>query len=128
MTADELSDRIAICELKARYCRLLDTKQWDAWTELFTEDLLLDTSEAGGPPPITGRAEAIGMVRQKIETARTGIRYIRPKSPSTATLREAFGRCRTAWCSRTAVHLRASDTTRKPMRSGIAAGKLPRPS
>lgn len=71
MTADELSDRIAICELKARYCRLLDTKQWDAWTELFTEDLLLDTSEAGGPPPITGRAEAIGMVRQKIETART---------------------------------------------------------
>jgi SnoaL-like domain len=66
-----VEDRIAICELKARYCRFLDTKQWDAWTGLFTEDFVLDTSEAGGPPPITGRAEAIAMVRQTIETALT---------------------------------------------------------
>jgi SnoaL-like domain len=71
MTADDLSERFAICGLKARYCRLLDTKQWDARTALFTEELVLDTSESGGPPPITGRDEAIAIVRATIETART---------------------------------------------------------
>lgn len=68
---DHLLERIAICELKARYCRLLDTKQWNAWAELFTEDLVLDTSEAGGPPPVPGRDQALALVRGVIETART---------------------------------------------------------
>ena len=71
MTIDEISDRIAIGETKARYCRFLDTKQWDAWASLFTEDLVLDTSEAGGPPPIEGRDAAIAASRAVIETART---------------------------------------------------------
>jgi ketosteroid isomerase-like protein len=71
MTSNGIDDRIAICETKARYCRLLDTKQWDAWASLFTEDFVLDTSEAGGPPPIEGRAAAIASVRAVIETART---------------------------------------------------------
>lgn len=71
MTIEALTDRIAICELKARYCRLLDTKQWDAWSDLFTEDFVLDTSEAGGPPPIAGRDSALASVRTFIETART---------------------------------------------------------
>lgn len=71
MTDQAVLDRIAICELKARYCRFLDTKQWQAWTDLFTEDFVLDTSESGGPPPIAGREPAIAMVRQTIETAKT---------------------------------------------------------
>lgn len=71
MTTSALTERIAICELKARYCRLLDTKQWDAWSELFTEDFVLDTSEAGGPPPIAGRDTALASVRSFIERART---------------------------------------------------------
>ncbi len=71
MTDFSTHDHIAICELKARYCRFLDTKDWDAWTALFCEDFVLDTSEAGGPSPITGRIEAVTMVRQTIETART---------------------------------------------------------
>lgn len=71
MTVDQIADRIAICELKARYCRFLDTKQWDAWTQLFTEDFVLDTSQAGGPPPITGRDAAMALVRGTIETAST---------------------------------------------------------
>jgi len=71
VTEYDISDRVAICEVKARYCRFLDMKQWDAWTDLFTEDFVLDTSEAGGPPPVTGRGAAIKMVRQSIETART---------------------------------------------------------
>jgi hypothetical protein len=38
----------AIKQLKARYCRYLDTKQWTAWRAIFTDDFLSDTSQAGG--------------------------------------------------------------------------------
>lgn len=38
----------AIKQLKARYCRHLDTKDWVAWRDLFTDDFVGDTSEAGG--------------------------------------------------------------------------------
>ena len=38
----------AIKQLKARYCRYLDTKDWQAWRGIFTDDFLSDTSEAGG--------------------------------------------------------------------------------
>ncbi len=71
MATEPLNDRDAICELKARYCRLLDTKQWDAWADLFTEDFVLDTSASGGPAAITGRDAAVAMVRQAIATVRT---------------------------------------------------------
>ena len=71
MISPHIEDRIAICELKARYCRFLDTKQWDAWTALFTEDFVLDTSEAGGGAPIEGRDAVVAMVRGAIETVRT---------------------------------------------------------
>lgn len=46
--ARELADIEAIKQLKARYCRLLDTKQWGAWRELFTDDLHSDTTASGG--------------------------------------------------------------------------------
>jgi hypothetical protein len=73
MTAliDELADRLAIFELKARYCRLLDTKQWDEWAQLFTEDYVLDVSEAGGGPPIEGRDAAMASVFDSIGQAVT---------------------------------------------------------
>src|ERR1700729_1179268 len=35
-------------QLKARYCRYLDTKDWDAWRTIFADDFLSDTSESGG--------------------------------------------------------------------------------
>ena len=38
----------AIKQLKARYCRYLDTKDWDAWRAIFADDFLSDTSESGG--------------------------------------------------------------------------------
>lgn len=71
MPQNTIGDRIAICELKARYCRLLDTKRWDDWGDLFTDEFVLDTSAAGGPPPINGRAAAVAMVRGMLETAVT---------------------------------------------------------
>ncbi len=38
----------AIEQLKARYCRLLDAKDWDGFRELFTADFVSDTRESGG--------------------------------------------------------------------------------
>jgi SnoaL-like domain len=38
----------AIKQLKARYCRYLDTKDWAAWRAIFTDDFVSDTAEAGG--------------------------------------------------------------------------------
>ena len=63
--APSFSDWLAIVSLKARYCRLLDTKDWAGWEELFTEDFTLDTSAAGGQR-IAGRAAAISYVRSSI--------------------------------------------------------------
>ena len=39
MNADTIADIEEIKQLKARYFRLMDTKQWDEWADLFTDDL-----------------------------------------------------------------------------------------
>ena len=48
-TQPEFADWLAICNVKADYCRLLDTKQWEAWSQVFTEDVIVDVPEAGVP-------------------------------------------------------------------------------
>lgn len=90
MTESAISDRDAIGELKARYCRFLDTKQWEAWADLFTEDFVLDTSEAGGPPPVIGRDAAVGMVRQSIEAVRTAHQVHSPEIAITGSTAAAI--------------------------------------
>ncbi len=59
MAAPGFADWLAIADLKARYCRLLDSKDWDGFAALFTEDFLLDASGSGGPV-LEGRDVAIG--------------------------------------------------------------------
>lgn len=49
--------------LKARYCRLLDTKDWNGFAGLFTEDAVMDVREDTGNPPIRGIADIIAQVR-----------------------------------------------------------------
>ena len=44
----DFADWLAICNLKAAYCRLLDTKDWEGWRQLFTEDCVVDTRPSGG--------------------------------------------------------------------------------
>ena len=56
---EKLEARIAIGEGKARYCRFLDTKQWDQFKNLMTEDFVLDVSEGTPMPVITGRDKAV---------------------------------------------------------------------
>jgi len=47
-TDTDFSDWLAICNVKAAYCRLLDTKDWEGWKQLFTEDVVVDTTGSGG--------------------------------------------------------------------------------
>lgn len=44
----DLVDIEELKQLKARYCRLLDAKDWTTWRQLFTDDFVSDTSTAGG--------------------------------------------------------------------------------
>jgi hypothetical protein len=60
-----LTDIEAIEELKARYCRLLDTKNWQAWRAIFTDDFVSDTSEAGGKV-IEGADPFVAFVRENL--------------------------------------------------------------
>lgn len=63
-------DWLAICNVKAAYCRLLDTKDWQGWGELFTEDFEQDVSGSGGGV-YHGRAAAVAATRAAIETTKT---------------------------------------------------------
>jgi SnoaL-like domain len=59
------TDWLGIHNLKARYCRLLDTKDWAGWRALFTDDFILDTTHAGGER-IEGADAAVAYVRSSI--------------------------------------------------------------
>ena len=43
-----LEDIEAIKQLKGRYCRTMDTKDWAAMRDLFADDVVMDTSASGG--------------------------------------------------------------------------------
>jgi len=45
MDTRALFDINEIRSLKARYCRLLDTEQWESWAEVFTPDVVIDISD-----------------------------------------------------------------------------------
>lgn len=56
MNTDRIADILAIHNLKARYFRYLDTKQWAKWRALFTDDLVFYMEESALPEtqePIT---------------------------------------------------------------------------
>jgi hypothetical protein len=60
-----MNDVEAITQLKARYCRFLDAKDWTAWRDLFTDDFVGDTSEAGGKK-IVGADAFVAFVRRNL--------------------------------------------------------------
>lgn len=66
----EFADWVAICNLKAAYCRLLDTKDWENWKQLFTEDCVIDTTGSGGTVE-RGRDRFVGVVSNSLATAKT---------------------------------------------------------
>jgi hypothetical protein len=62
-----LLDIQEITQLKARCCRLIDTKDWDGYGELLVEDFRL-TSDAGTR---TSRAEVVSLLAASLEHATT---------------------------------------------------------
>jgi hypothetical protein len=77
----------AIKQLKARYCRYLDTKDWAAWRDLFSDDFLSDTSSAGGKV-IRGADEFVAFTRKGLRSQATVHQVHAPEieltSPTTA--------------------------------------------
>jgi SnoaL-like domain len=63
----------AIKQLKARYFRCMDTKQWNGWNEVFTADALMDVSEERppgsqeGPLILNGAEKIISTVSKLLE-------------------------------------------------------------
>lgn len=62
----DFADWLAICELKARYCRCLDMKDWEGYAAVFTDNLVLDTTGSGGPR-FEGRDVAVASVRKSLD-------------------------------------------------------------
>jgi hypothetical protein len=77
----------AIKQLKARYCRLLDTKDWQGWRALFSDDFLSDTSKSGGKI-IKGADEFVAFTRKGVRDQATVHQVHAPEieltSPTTA--------------------------------------------
>lgn len=73
--AQELRDIEQIKQLKARYFRLMDTKHWDEWADLFTDDMRFwndNEPDPEGRPPITSSGAAfVSMVSKLLANAVT---------------------------------------------------------
>ena len=65
-----MDDIEAIRRLKARYFRTMDTKDWAAMRDVFADDVVIDTSEAGGSV-VDGADEFIAFVREALGDAVT---------------------------------------------------------
>jgi hypothetical protein len=68
---DYLIARTEICELKARYCRLVDTHQWAEFASLFLPDVEVDISDdvpaEHGGGLFTGRDRLVANTRHFME-------------------------------------------------------------
>jgi uncharacterized protein (TIGR02246 family) len=60
-----MDDTEAIKQLKARYFRTLDTKDWAAFRQVFTDDVVIDTSESGGAL-VTGADEFLAFLDEAL--------------------------------------------------------------
>lgn len=68
MNTSDLVEIESLKQLKARYCRLLDAKDWQAWRRIFTDDFVSDTSLAGGKV-IEGADEFVAFTSKSLRKA-----------------------------------------------------------
>ena len=61
-----MDDVEAIRQLKARYFRTMDTKDWDGMRALFTDDVVVDTESSGGGI-VTGADEFMTFLRATLD-------------------------------------------------------------
>jgi uncharacterized protein (TIGR02246 family) len=78
----------AIKQLKARYCRTMDTKDWTAMRQLFTDDVTMDTTDSGGSV-ITGADDfltfLVGAIGEVVTVHQCHTPEIELSSATTAT-------------------------------------------
>jgi len=83
-----LEELEAIKQLKARYCRTMDTKDWHAMRQLFADDVTMDTTDSGGNV-ITGADEFMSFLEPTLAGVVTVHQCHTPEiqltSPTTAT-------------------------------------------
>jgi uncharacterized protein (TIGR02246 family) len=60
-----MDDIEAIKQLKGRYCRTMDTKDWAAMHQVFTDDVEMDTTDSGGGL-VTGADEFLAFLEETI--------------------------------------------------------------
>lgn len=67
-----LMDIHELYQAKAKYCRTLDTKDWEAFATVLASDISLDLSD-GNPDiePIAGRDNVIAAIRESVASAQT---------------------------------------------------------
>jgi uncharacterized protein (TIGR02246 family) len=86
--SDPRDDIEAIKQLKARYFRTMDTKDWDGMRAVFTDDVVVDTSEAGGNV-VSGGDEFMtflrGVIGDVVTVHHGHMPEIELTSPTTAT-------------------------------------------
>jgi uncharacterized protein (TIGR02246 family) len=66
IVSDDIED---IRRLKARYFRLMDQKDWDAWAQVFAQDAVMEVPEVD--MVATGRAAIVEFVSKALAKART---------------------------------------------------------
>lgn len=72
LTDERIATYWELAQAKARYCRVLDTKDWPSLRELMTDDLEFDLTD-GNPDvaPLVGRDNVVAAVRASVEGAKT---------------------------------------------------------
>jgi uncharacterized protein (TIGR02246 family) len=61
-----MDDLEAIKQLKARYFRTLDTKDWEAMRQVFTDDVVVDTTASGGDV-VAGGDAFVGFLQSTLQ-------------------------------------------------------------
>ncbi|MFW2387100.1 MAG: nuclear transport factor 2 family protein [Polyangiales bacterium] len=71
--AERLLEIESIKQLKARYFRLMDTKQWLPFSQVFSDDVVVDVSQDKHAPgdTIRGRANVVDFIRKAVRKAKT---------------------------------------------------------
>lgn len=71
-TIDELGACYELTTAKARYCRAIDTKDWEALSALMTHDVEFGITDADSDPDMTsGRDETLATLQSLVAGART---------------------------------------------------------
>jgi len=65
-----MDDLEAIRRLKARYFRTMDTKDWAGMRQVFTDDVVMDTTDSGGGV-VSGADEFIAFLQETLADAVT---------------------------------------------------------